>query len=327
MPDLTRLVFMGTPAHVVPVLHRMHALDGVEVVAAVTPPDRARGRGRQPEAPPVKEAAESLGIPVLQPASLRGESVQSELAALAPDVILVAAYGRFLPPPVLELPRHGCLNLHPSMLPRHRGPSPVATSILDGDASTGVSLMLLDEGMDTGPIIAAREVTLEGTETQDELTSRLFELGGRLLQDNLGPWIGGDLDARPQGDALATVTRKLERTDGLVDWNEPADLLARKCRAFDPWPGLHTEWQGRTLKLLQVTAASGPANQAAQAGQVLSPDSGSSPLVATGAGALSLDRVQLEGRRAVSGEEFLRGHREVIGARLGSLGSGKEVEQ
>ena len=181
---------MGTPSSVTPVLRRLYEMPDVDVVAAVTPPDRPRGRGRQPEPPPVKEAALHLDIPVLQPPGLRNETAQAELAALNPDVIVVAAYGRLLPPPVLELPPHGCLNLHPSLLPRHRGPSPVATAILEGDAITGVSLMLLDEGMDTGPVIARAEVTLEGDETAGALTDRLFDLGGAL-------WRG---QSRPMGE-------------------------------------------------------------------------------------------------------------------------------
>ena len=312
---------MGTPTPVVPVLHRLHSMDGVEVSAVVTPPDRPRGRGRQPEAPPVKEAAGSLGIPVQQPPTLRSESVQADLAAFSPDVIVVAAFGRFLPPPVLALPPHGCLNLHPSLLPRHRGPSPVSTAILDGDETTGVSLMLLDEGMDTGPVLATLRMRLDGTETAGELTDRLFDLGGKLLEDNLSQWVGGELPAQPQDHARATVTRKLERLDGVADWNDPAELLARKCRAFDPWPGLYTEWQGRTLKLLYVAAVDGAEGKTAVAGNVLPPDSGNTPRVATGAGTLALHQVQLEGRRPVSGEEFARGYPDIFGACLG----GQEV--
>ena len=188
---MIRTVFMGTPASVTPALRRLHEMPGVEVAAAVTPPDRPRGRGRQAEPPPVKVEAASLGIPVLQPPNLRGEATLAELAALKPDVIVVAAYGRLLPPSVLQLPPHGCLNLHPSLLPRHRGPSPVATAILEGDGVTGVSLMLLDEGMDTGPVIARTEVELTGDETAGELTARLFALGADLLADCLEPWVKG----------------------------------------------------------------------------------------------------------------------------------------
>lgn len=313
-----RIVFMGTPAPVVPVLQRLHCMPGVEVVSAITPPDRPRGRGRQPEAPAVKSAALGLSIPVLQPPNLRGESIHEELAELTPDVIVVAAYGRFLPPAVLDLPPHGCLNLHPSLLPRHRGPSPVATAILEGDKATGVSLMLLDEGMDTGPVIAATEVRLTGSETTGELTDTLFELGGHLLQDNLVPWVEGRLPATSQDEAMATVTRKLERSDGQVDWSQPAEAIARAGRAFDPWPGIHTEWQGKTLKLTDISPHSDSNAGAVRPGVVVAGGSGKGIYVTTGEGTVALNRVQLEGRRAVTGEEFLRGYPQVLGATLGN---------
>ena len=315
---MIKLIFMGTPYAVVPVLQRLHDMPGVEVVAAVTPPDRPRGRGRPLESPPVKETASRLGIPVLQPSGLRNETAQSELAALAPDVIIVAAYGRLLPPPVLELPPHGCLNLHPSLLPRHRGPSPVATAIVEGDESSGVSLMLLDEGMDTGPVISQTEVALEGNETADALTERLFELGGSLLEECLNAWVSGELKARPQDDALATVTRKLERVDGIADWSLSAETLARQCRAFSPWPGLYTGWQGKTLKLLDIEPLSDHQTGYTPQGSVTTAGAGKVMCVVTSEGMLGLNRVQLEGRRAVTGEEFLRGYPEVLGARLGA---------
>ena len=307
---------MGTPAPVVPVLQRLHRMPGVEVVSAVTPPDRPRGRGRQPDSPPVKVAAEELGIPVVQPPNLRGESIQTDLAALSPDIVVVAAYGRFLPAAVLELPPRGCLNLHPSLLPRHRGPSPVATAILDGDETTGVSLMVLDEGMDTGPVIAAMKVLLTGQETAGELTDTLFDLGGTLLQENLAQWVEGHLHATPQDDARATVTRKLERADGLVDWSEPAETIARKCRAFDPWPGLYTHWQGRTLKLMDISVLHNYRTGSVAPGTVVAVGSSKGLYVAAGQGMLALNSVQLEGRRAVTGEEFLRGYPDILGANM-----------
>ena len=319
---MIRIAFMGTPAPVVPVLQRVHRTPGVEVVSAVTPPDRPRGRGRQPDSPPVKVAAEALGIPVLQPANLRGQAIQAGLAELAPDAIVVAAYGRFLPTPVLELPPHGCLNLHPSLLPRHRGPSPVATAILDGDETTGVSLMLLDEGMDTGPVLAATAVRMTGRETSGELTATLFELGGALLMENLAPWIEGRLQATPQDEALATVTRKLERADGLVDWSQPAEAIARACRAFDPWPGLYTQWQGRTLKLMDISVHREYKPEyklgAVTPGTVVAMDNNRGLHVGTGEGMLVLNSVQLEGRRGVTGEEFLRGYPGIVGSQLES---------
>ena len=308
---------MGTPAPVVPVLQRLHGMPNVQVASVVAPPDRPRGRGRQPEAPPVKAAAEALGIPVMQPPNLRGDSTLAALAELAPDVIVVAAYGRLLPAAVLDLPPHGCLNLHPSLLPRHRGPSPVATAILEGDASTGVSLMLLDEGMDTGPVVAATEVPLSGDETAGDLTNSLFELGADLLQESMIPWVEGRLQSVPQEDAAATITRKLERPDGLVDWSEPAQSIARKGRAFDPWPGLYTRWQGKTLKLTDISVHPEESTAVAAPGSVKAIGTGRGLYVVTGNGMLALNRVQLEGRRAVTGEEFLRGYPEILGATLG----------
>ena len=315
---MIRIVFMGTPSSVTPTLRLLCDMPGVEVAAAVTPPDRPRGRGRQPESPPVKQEAQSLGIPVLQPPSLRGDEAQSQLASLKPDVIVVAAYGRLLPPTVLELPPHGCLNLHPSLLPKHRGPSPVATAILEGDDKTGVSLMLLDEGMDTGPVIAQEEIELDGQEKADELTDRLFILGGNLLANSIEPWAHGELDAQAQDEAHATLSRKLERADGEADWNLPAEILARQGRAYDPWPGLYTHWQGKVLKLTDTSAQPGLDTGRATPGTVVAPDSGKGLWVATGDGALALHRLQLEGRRPVTSEEFLRGYPDIIGANLTS---------
>ena len=312
-----RVIFMGTPMPAAPVLERLCRTPGVEVVAVVTTPDRERGRGRRSEPPPVKEAALRLGVPAWQPAGLRSQQIQDRLAELGPDVIVVAAYGRLLPAPVLDLPPHGCLNLHPSLLPRHRGPSPVAAAILEGDEATGVSLMLLDEGMDTGPVIAQREYAFTGKETAGELTGALFAMGADLLAESLGPWTRGELPARPQGEAQATVTRKLERADGLADWPLPAETLARQCRAYAPWPGLYAQWEGKTLKLLSVTALPDHPTGAASPGRVIAAEGGKGIYAVTGQGTLDLELVQLEGRRAVSGEEFLRGYPEILGACLG----------
>ena len=223
-----RLVFMGTPAFAVPVLAGLNGLTGWEVAGVYTPPDRPAGRGRRAQPPPVKEFALEHGLPVHQPASLRSKEAQAELAALEPDAIIVAAYGKLLPPPVLELAPLGCLNIHPSLLPRRRGPSPVATAILEGDHVTGVTLMLLDRGMDTGPLIAQTEYPLKVDETADRLTEALFGVGGQLLHESLPRWQSGELKAVPQDDSLATVTRKLTRADGLADWTLTAEELERE---------------------------------------------------------------------------------------------------
>lgn len=335
----TRTVFMGTPVFVIPVLEALGGTEGVEIVGVYTTPDRPSGRGRHQEMPPVKGYALECGLPVYQPATLRRGEVQAELVALHPDVIVVAAYGRFLPTEVLHLPPCGCLNLHPSLLPRYRGPSPVVTAILDGETVTGITLMLLDEGMDTGPVIAQRTYPLSPDDTAATLTPTLFRLGADLLLQNLAPWVSGKLTAQPQDEAKATVTRKLERADGVARWELSAVELERSRRAYTPWPGLFTYWQGQVLKLLDIVALPAedssvssfvPLSQAGEGGisggqERLETAPGLVvPLslkdisvgIGTGRGILGLKIVQLEGRRAVTAGEFLRGYPGFLHSRL-----------
>lgn len=312
-----RLVFMGTPAAGIPILAALHAAPGLEVAGVYTPPDRPRGRGRAMEPTPVKAAALDLALPVFQPHSLRPEVVRRELAALQPEVIVVAAYGKLLPPEALAIPLHGCLNLHPSLLPKYRGPAPVAAAILAGEPTTGVTLMLLDAGMDSGPILAQREHPLTGRETAADLTDTLFGLGTQLLLDNLAPWVSGQRAAQPQDEAQATITRKLERADGIADWRQPAAVLERMRRAYTPWPGLTAYWQGKALRLLEVTASDSPDYSAAAPGRVVALPIPETPAaIGTGQGLLALQRVQLEGRRPAGIADFLRGYPDFIGSQL-----------
>jgi methionyl-tRNA formyltransferase len=344
---LLRLIFMGTPAFVIPVLEALSRAQGVDVVGVYTTPDRPSGRGQTQEMSPVKSHALGLGLKVYQPATLRSARVQAELAALQPDVIVVAAYGRLLPKEALHVPPHGCLNLHPSLLPRYRGPSPVVTAILEGETVTGVTLMLLDEGMDTGPIIAQHEHPISSEDTTATLTATLFQLGADLLLENLNPWVSGRLTAQPQDGAKATITRKLDRADGLALWELSAMELDRRRRAYTPWPGLFTHWQGKVLKLLEThphpfdPAPSGlnPLPQwerrptpspsmgegqdggeeiwDAAPGLVIPLSLKDIPIgVVTGRGILGLKALQLEGRRAVTAEEFLRGYPDFLDSRL-----------
>jgi len=318
-----RIVFMGTPEFAVPVLEKLCNAEDCEVVAVYAPPDRPRGRGRGVEFAPVKSAAIALGLPVSQPSSFRSRAAQSELAAWAPDVIVVAAYGKLLPAGVLEVPEHGCLNIHPSLLPRYRGPSPVVASILDGVSVTGVSLMLLDEGMDTGPVIAQREHALDGTENAGELTAQLFAAGADLLVETLGPWAAGGIKAVRQDETLATITRKLERSDGVAEWGLSAAELERRQRAFTPWPGLFTQWNDRSLRLVEVCSGEDLADyngpSAPAPGEVIALPLKEIPVgVATANGFLGLKTVQLEGRRGMASAEFIRGYPDFIGSRLGS---------
>ena len=312
-----RLVFMGTPDFVVPVLEAVVQAQDVQVVGVYTPPDRPRGRGRSPEMPPVKTYALNQGLAVFQPSTLRSARVQEVLTAFQPDVIIVAAYGRFLPVPVLDAPPQGCLNLHPSLLPKYRGPSPVVTAILEGEKVTGVTLMKLDEGMDTGPIIAQREHPVSPQDTAGTLTAALFRLGASLLLENLSPWVTGQITSQSQDDAQATVTRKLERADGQAHWELSAMALERRCRAYTPWPGLFTHWQGQVLKLLDVEAVPDPTTPGGEPGLVVPLSLEETPVgIVTADGVLGLKRVQLEGRRANSAGEFLRGHPQFIGSKL-----------
>lgn len=313
-----RILFLGTPGFAVPVLEALLG-SGHQVVGVATQPDRPSGRGRARGSPPVKRAAEELGIPVLQPASWRGEEAVGRVAELAPEALVVAAYGRILPPALLRVPPLGALNIHPSMLPRYRGPSPVAAALLAGDRTTGVSVMLLDERMDTGPVLVQEEESIRPEDTAQTLTERLFRRGASLLAATLGPWSSGEVRPQPQDDARATYTRPLRKEDGEVDFREPAERLWRQVRAYTPWPGTHTTWEGQRLKLLDVVPLPS-AGVAAQPGEVVVlPDPGATTIVVgTGDGLLGLLRVQIEGRKPIAAWHFLAGHASFDGARLPS---------
>lgn len=308
-----RTVFMGTPRFAVPALEILAANPALDLVGVYTPPDRRRGRGQTMEPSPVKARAQELEVPVCQPATLRNSEAVAELSLLAPEIIVVVAYGRLLPAEVLELPRFGCLNLHPSLLPRHRGPSPVPGAILGGDDTTGVTLMLLDEGMDTGPVIAQRTRNIGPEDDAENLTTELFHDGAALLEAVLPGWVSRDVVAYPQDDSLATYTSKMERADGLADWDQPAEFLWRQQRAYTPWPGLHTIWNGKELKLLEVSPL--PDGHAEPGSVVRAGDQRMA--VGTGEGLLMIRRLQLEGRRPAEAEDFVRGYPDFVGARLG----------
>ncbi|MXY46979.1 MAG: methionyl-tRNA formyltransferase, partial [Chloroflexi bacterium] len=249
-----RVIFMGTPEFAVPALDALLQL-GCEITGVYTQPDRRSGRGRRLTAPPVKQAAIERGLSVFQPASLRRDTeARAQLAALQPDVIVVVAYGLFLPADTLAVSPLGALNLHPSLLPKYRGPSPVASAILNGDTTTGVTLMRLDEGMDSGPIIAQQDTHIGAEETTADLTPRLFEIGAQLLIECLPQWRDGAVTAKPHYEGDATITRLLTREDGVIDWTHSADYIARQVRAYHPWPGSITRWNGRQLKVHQATA-------------------------------------------------------------------------
>jgi len=311
-----RIVFMGTPEFAVPSLEEL-VRDGHQVAAVYTRPDRPAGRGLKPSPPPAKRAAVRLGLPVLQPASLKTTAAASELADLKPEVVVVAAYGQILPPPVLEIPALGTLNVHPSLLPRHRGAAPAAAAILAGDEFSGVSIMLLDAGLDTGPVIAQAQIPISPRDTTGSLEGRLSLLGARLLAEVLANWPGG-LKPRPQDETGATYSGTIAKEAGRIDWRQPALTIWRQVRAYQPWPGAYTSWQGKRLKIIEAVPLPGAAT--AKPGQVvdLPPSAEAAIAVATGAGLLGVVRLQLEGKKPMAADEFRRGQRQLVGTVLAS---------
>ncbi len=307
-----RTVFAGTPDFAVPALEALAGAPGVELVAVYTQPDRPAGRGRRPAPSPVKRAAAALGVPVRQPESLRGPDAVAALAALTPDLMVVVAYGLILPPAVLAIPRLGCVNLHASLLPRWRGAAPIQWAILAGDPETGVCLMQMDEGLDTGPVLACARTSIGARETAGELHDRLAALGAGLLAERLPALAAGTLRARPQDPARATYAPKIAKTDAELDWSRPAAELDRRVRAFNPRPVAWTRLEGEPLRIWRAEPVAGEAGAAP--GTVVRVDG--PPEVATGAGRLRLLEVQPAGGRRMEAAAFARG-RALAGRRLG----------
>ena len=315
-----RIVYMGSPRFAVPPLEALVDA-GHTVSLVVTQPDRQAGRGRRLTPPPIAIRAIELGIPIYQPARIRATDALERLRAEAPDVIAVAAYGQILPRAVLDVPTLGCVNVHASLLPRHRGPSPISAALLAGDLLTGVSIMLMDEGMDTGPVLSRAETPIAAADDQVSLGERLAILGARLLVDAIAAWAAGKVGAQPQDASQATRCHLVTRSDGILDWTEPAIGLWRRIRAFAEWPQGFTEWDGRLLRIQNATYDDG---LSAEPGLVIPFGARSrSPLAAaigTGRGVLLPRVVALEGRRPVPIADFLRGYPGLVGARLASAG-------
>jgi methionyl-tRNA formyltransferase len=311
---MTRVVFMGTPEFSVPTL-MMLANGAYDVVAVVTQPDRPSGRGRRLEPSPVKRLAVERGLVVLQPDTLRTPEAIAQVAALHPDVIVVAAFGQILRSAVLALPPRGCVNVHASLLPRWRGAAPVQAAILAGDQVTGSTIMLMDEGMDTGPLLSQAALSIRPDETAGALTERLALQGAALLAETLPRWLEGELAPQPQDGSLATLCRPVRKEQGAIDWSRPADEIAAAVRAYTPWPGAYTEWHGVALKVLQAQALAVPADDIV--GTVL--ETHGAVVVVTGNGLLRLDTVQLAGRNQAAGRDFARGQRGFVGSQLGTV--------
>jgi methionyl-tRNA formyltransferase len=312
-----RLIFMGSPRFAVPTLEALLAA-GHEVALVVSQPDQPAGRGQRLTPPPVAQVARQRGLPLLQPATPRDPAVQAALAAVRPDAIVVAAYGRLLPRAVLDLPPLGCLNVHPSLLPRWRGPAPIQGALLAGDPVTGTSIILLEERMDAGPILAQAERPIGPDDDAVSLEAALAEQGAALLVETLPRWAAGQLTPRQQDEAQATYTRLLTKADGLLDWTRPAPALANQVRACAGWPGAYTFWRGQVLKVLR--AAPLAARPPLAPGTVWAVHDGAERgvAVAAGEGSLLLREVALAGRRPTPATAFVQGYRDFLGARLGS---------
>ncbi|RMG42577.1 MAG: methionyl-tRNA formyltransferase [Acidobacteria bacterium] len=313
-----RVVFFGTPEWAVPFLEAL-AASRHEVDAVVTAPDAPVGRSRRPQPPPVKRAAAELGIaPVLQPATLKDRGAREEILRFGSDALVVVAYGRILPGRLLDAPRHGAVNVHFSLLPRHRGASPVQHAILHGDKRTGVTTMLMTRGLDEGPILLQQATTIGERETAGELGARLAVMGAPLLVETLDRLEEGTLLPTPQPPDGVSLAPRLTPDMGRVAWDRPAAEIDRMVRAFDPWPPVVTWGPRGRLRLLEVRPADEPAPEGARPGEVLG-RRGDSALVACGGGTvLELARLQPDGGRPMTGAAALAGRHLREGGRLGS---------
>ena len=308
------LVFAGTPEFAVPALSAL--LDaGHAILAVYTQPDRPAGRGRKLGMSAVKEFALEQGLRVHQPVTLKSESEVETLRASKPDALIVIAYGLILPKSILSIPRYGCINVHASLLPRWRGAAPIQRAIEAGDAKTGVTIMQMDAGLDTGALLALAEIPIGADDNSATLHDRLADLGGRLLVDTLAQLVRGAIAPQAQDNARATYAAKLKKDEARLDWNTDAELLARRIRAFNPWPVAHTTLDGQTLRLWQARAENGaPAIQ--PPGTVLTANA-NGVRVQCATGVLRITRLQLEGGNVLDVSAFLNGRPLPTGTRLG----------
>ncbi len=313
-----KTVFFGTPKYATCSIRAL--LDaGVDIPLICTRPARRTGRGQVHTASPVAAAAQELGISVITPERLDKKAID-EIRNVDADTFAVVAYGRLIPKDMLQIPRLGVLNIHPSLLPKHRGPSPVATAILNGDTTTGVSIMLLDEGMDTGPILAqSAPIAIENHHRCDALTERLFEIGSEMLPAALEDLASGTVMPAAQNHAAATSTRLIKKEDGLIDWQLPAEKILRMNRAYHPWPGTSTSWNGSLLKVIDAEYADPTSSPVHRPSGIIFTDSNGNICVAAGYGtSLQLATLQAAGRKAMPARDFVAGRPDFIGSQLGT---------
>lgn len=298
---MTKVVFMGSPDFALPTLRAL--AQQYDVVGVATQPDRASGRGRELKPPPVKLLAQELNIPVIQPEKLRQPEAMEQLRAWNPDLIVVAAFGQILRKDVLDLPLHGCINVHASLLPRWRGAAPINAAILHGDEETGITIMKMDVGLDTGPILTQRSIRLTREDTAGSVIEKLSQLGADLLIETLPDYLSGKIQPVPQPEDGSTYAPMLKKEEGQLDFTRPAEELERRVRAFNPWPGAFMDFDGTLLKIHRAHVDPG----AGEVGQRLIYQQ--QPAVGTGDGLLILDEVQPAGKKSMSGKSFLAGAR------------------
>lgn len=306
-----RIVFIGAGEIGVPTLQALLRSSEHQLTGVVTQPDKPVGRAQRIEPTPIKRALTGSKIPVLQPARIKDRQAIEEIRALQPDAIVVMAYGQILPREVLEIPRIACLNLHASLLPRWRGAAPIQAAIAAGDSVTGVTVMYMAEGLDTGDILLQREIDILPTDTGGSLHDRLAQIAPNALLDALQMLAKGNAPRIPQDNALATYAPKLTRDDGKIDWSQPAEIIERKIRAFNPWPGAFSEIAAPGVRKLKIFSAA-TVDLSGKPGEFLR--SGKELIVAAGKNALSLNEVQPEGKRRMDAAAFLRGHASILHA-------------
>jgi methionyl-tRNA formyltransferase len=310
-----RIVFCGTPEFAVPSLRRLAAEPGISVEAVITQPDRPRGRGRQVSASPVKEAALADNLHVYQPETIKSDSAQEFLKRVAPDAVVIIAYGQIIPARLLTIPRLGWINLHASLLPRYRGAAPIHWSIANGETTTGLTTMQIDAGMDTGPTLLQQELTIGADETSPHLAARMSEIGASLIVDSLLRLDRGEVSPRPQDPEKASYAPILKKEDGRIDWKRTAEETYNRMRGFAPWPGAYSTFRGQTCQLWGQPGQLARTEKSVAPGEIIS--SPKDVFVACGKNTyLRLEFVQLEGRKRISDREFANGARLEPGERF-----------
>jgi len=309
MNNKKNIIFIGTPDFSVPTLKALIADERYYIFAVITAPDAPVGRKQILTPPPVKVVAEKHNITVLQPQDIN--EITSKIAELNPDAIITIAYGQIIPKAILDIPKSGCLNLHASLLPKYRGASPIQAAILNGDKTTGVTLMKMDKTIDTGPIIAQESLNITPNETGESLHDKLAELSAEILIKYLPQYLDGKLTPKPQDNSRATLTQKITRESGRINWQRPAEEIERMVRAYYPWPGTYTKWDGRILKIISASPTTkGGVKPPRPTGTVFLHNN--QLAVQCGSNTLIIKKLQLEGKKQMTSNEFLAGHQDIL---------------